>query len=71
MKNIELINNIGEIVYINGLGDLAFYVELRPLIYNKNPLKLIKITKSGLAYLQSEDGKFYTVPPRNVYKNQE
>jgi len=68
MKNHEFIEkNIGNLVYITGEGDLAIHAELRDIIHNKTPLRIIKLTRGGLAYLQDEKTKrFYTVPPKNV-----
>ena len=58
---------IGNIVYVIGDGDLAFNGGLRSIIFNKTPLKLIKVTKAGYAYLFDETiNKYYSVPPRNV-----
>jgi len=58
--------NRSEIVYINGIGDLGINVELRGLIQKKTPLVICKLTKGGMAYLLDDDGKYYTVPPKNV-----
>lgn len=67
MKTHDFINaNIGNKVYITGEGDLAMSGELRQLIYNKTELTLVKLTKSGMVYLEDESGKFYSVPPSNV-----
>ena len=68
MKTYDFINsNIGNDVYITPDRDLAFRGELKPLIFNKTKLKLIKLTKHGMAYLQDEKtGYFYSVQPSNV-----
>lgn len=67
MTNHEFIKrNVGNSVYINGDGDLGMDYELRCLIFNKTELKIVKLTKSGMAYLVDNDGNYYTVPPRNV-----
>ena len=67
MTNHEFIkSNIGNSVYINGDGDLGMDYELRCLISNKTELKIVKLTKSGMAYLVDNDGNYYTVPPKNV-----
>jgi hypothetical protein len=58
--------NIGNRVYVTGDRDLAFNGELRKIISNKTELTIVKLTKSGMAYLVDDEGKFYTVPPRNV-----
>jgi len=67
MKAYDFINShIGQEVYITGHGDLAMDGQLRPLIFNKTKLILVKLTKKGYAQLQTEFGRYYTVPPRNV-----
>ena len=68
MKTFHFIEQaIGEMVYVTGERDLAMHGELRKIIFNKTPLRLIKLTKSGNAYLQDEDTKeYYSVPPSNV-----
>lgn len=67
MKNHEFIEkNIGNRVYVTGDRDLAFNGELRKIISNKTELMIVKLTKGGMAYLVDDEGKFYTVPPRNV-----
>jgi len=68
MKTYEFIRQaIGTDVYVTGQGDLACGRELSKLIYGKIKLKLIKLTKSGNAYLHDEEAnKFYSVPPSNV-----
>jgi hypothetical protein len=58
--------NIGNKVYIKGSGDLAFSSEFRDIIKNKIPLKIVKLTKSGLVYLVDNKNNFYTVPLRNI-----
>ena len=67
MKNHDFIKtNIGAEVYITGDGDLGMDYSLRRLIFNKEVLEIIKLTKSGMAYLKDKQGNFYSVPPRNV-----
>lgn len=67
MKTLDFINqNIGGKVYITGERDLGMNSELRKFIYNKTEFILVRLTKKGMAYLESEDGKHYIVPPRNV-----
>lgn len=67
MKNYEFIEkNIGATVYVTRDGDLGFCGALRKIIFNKSPLTIIKLTKAGMAYLQDDNGIFYSVPPRNV-----
>lgn len=68
MKTFDFIEQaIGEMVYVTGERDLAMMGELRKIIFNKTPLRLIKLTKGGHAYLHDEDSnKFYSVPPSNV-----
>ncbi|MCK9446654.1 hypothetical protein M0Q50_07310 [bacterium] len=58
--------NIGNDVYVTDARDLAFDYELRKIIFNKTKLKLVKMTRSGLAYLEDSEGNFYSVPPSNV-----
>ena len=58
---------IGEMVYVTGDGDLAFDGHLREIIFKKTPLRLIRVTKAGYAFLSDEKtNKCYSVPPRNV-----
>lgn len=68
MKNHDFINlNVGKKVYITGDGDLGMKRELRRLIFYKTELKLLKLTKAGMAHLYDEETKLkYSVPPRNV-----
>ena len=67
MKNNEFIQkNIGGRVYVTGDGDLAIHAELRKIIFNKTELRIVKLTKGGMAYLSDDDNNFYSVPPRNV-----
>lgn len=58
--------NIGNDVYVTGDRDLAFNYELRKIIFNKTKLKLVKMNRKGLAYLEDSEGNFYSVPPSNV-----
>lgn len=68
MVNQEQIKeNIGKQVTLNGYGDLGMERHLRYFInHSENPLTIIKLTKSGMAYLQYENGKYYSIPPKNV-----
>jgi len=67
MKTYDFINkNIGNLVYITGDRDLGMDGELRKLIHDKTILILVKLTKAGRAYLKDANGKFYSVPARNV-----
>ena len=68
MKNHDFIKqNIGNKVYITGDGDLGMRGGMiRSAIEFKTPLTIIKLTKSGMAYLVDDWGIFYSVPPRNV-----
>lgn len=67
MKNHEFIQkNIGSKVYVTGDGDLAFDMNLCRIITLKTELTIVKLTKSGMAYLVDENENYYTVPPRNV-----
>jgi len=81
MNRIEIQQNIGNKVILDGRGDLGMDGDLRPLIYNKTPLTIIGLTKGGKAYLRediistemvhgviprSTKIKYYSVPPRNV-----
>ena len=66
MKPEEIKQNIGAVVQLNGYGDLAFSGWLRPWINTDRWLRIVKLTRSGMAYLQRDDGKYEVVPPRNV-----
>lgn len=66
MKLLDYLRiNAGKMVYITGDGDLMMDGELRPLIRNKTPLILEKISRGGKACVL-EGKKRYVVPPRNV-----
>lgn len=73
MKTKDFINQaIGNRVYLTALRDLGMRGELKQLIYNKTPLRLIKLTKSGLAYVKDEaTNRYYSVPPTNVREFEE
>lgn len=64
----EVLESIGETVYVSNKGDLAFDSEMKSLIYKKVPLKIEKLTKGGMVYLSDENGKFYSIPPINIYQ---
>ena len=67
MRNHDfIIKNIGNKVHVSGAGDLAFCGEYRGIIFNKTELTIVKLTRSGMAYLVDSNNKFYSVPPRNV-----
>lgn len=51
-------------VVLNARGDLV--MTHKRYVYGDKGLRIVKLTRGGLAYLQDEDGKFITVPPRNV-----
>jgi hypothetical protein len=67
MKTYDFIKQaIGCQVYLTNDRDLAHDGELRPLIKNKTPLTLLKLTKAGMALVRLEDGTEYSVRPSNV-----
>jgi len=67
MKTYDFIKQaIGTKVYLTGDGDLGMSGELRGFIYDKTPLTLMRLTRGGMAIVKSDDGKEYSVPPRNV-----
>lgn len=77
MKAHDFINkNIGRKVYLTGRRDIGIDSSLRKFIIpdmNKNVynsqqqyLTILKLTKSGMAYLLGEDGLHYSVRPTNV-----
>lgn len=49
---------------LNGSGDLAFDAHMRPYIGTE--VVVLKITKGGLYYVQTHDGRFLSVPKRNL-----
>lgn len=66
MKAYDFINQaIGEQVYLTGDGDLAIHSHLKPFIYEKTSLKLIGLSKGGMAIVEHNGVKF-KVPPKNV-----
>ena len=66
MNRDDVENHVDEIVTINNKGDITFEDEIRNLVYNKTLLRLVKLTKAGLAYVETPDKKCYSIPPRNV-----
>ena len=60
----DIKNNIGVHVVLNGRGDLV--MTHRKYIYDDHGLRIVKLTKGGLVYLQDENGNFVSVPPKNV-----
>lgn len=60
---------VGKDVWVSRGGDLWMDSGLRPVltyfIADPNIVKLVKITKGGMALVE-KDGKTYAVPPRNV-----
>ena len=67
MKREDVNKHKGRKVVLNGKGDLAFEGELKPLIRNKVPLYIVKLTRGGMVYLTDVSGKFfYSAPPTNV-----
>ena len=67
MKAYEFIEkNIGNKVYVKGDGGLVTCKYLRRLILYKTELTVVKLTKSGMAYLVDENNNYYRVPPRYV-----
>lgn len=65
MTRQEIVDNINQLVLLNGFGDLAMSGELRPFINKFCGLRIVNLTKSGMALLEIE-GKEMSVPPRNV-----
>ena len=67
MKRCDIEENIGNFCTVNGYGDLAFESEMKPLIYRKTQVKIIKITKSGLIQVQDQaNRKYYSLSQRNL-----
>lgn len=56
MNREEIEKNIGVTVTLNNIRDLAFSGWLKPWIN----------TERTLAYLKRDDGKYESVPPKNV-----
>jgi len=52
------------LVYLNGEGDLGIYGDIRPYIYKM--VYIIKVCKSGLYQVKSEDGYIFSVPKYNL-----
>lgn len=66
MKTLDYINaNIGKYCTLNGNGDFMMNKWIFRETHNEQ-LKIVKITKSGLVYLECSNGKFYSVPPKNI-----
>lgn len=81
MKNIEFINkNIGNIVYLTEtsptfvVSTFGKYKQLHKYTLDrfavemstKSELRIVKMTKAGLALLKDKHNNFYSVPPRMV-----
>jgi len=69
MTREEIKNNIGAIVTLNRRGDLGMSCLMRLLIESKQKLKIVKLTRGGLAYLDMMhcvSKYFISVPPKNV-----
>lgn len=70
MKKDAVELHVGEKVYLNGIGDLAFSGELKPFLYYRGYenryMTIVKLTRGGMVYLKGDDEKFYSVPPKNV-----
>jgi hypothetical protein len=68
MTTYDFINaNIGKTVLIDGSGDLGCDGELKPLIYDKVELILLRLNKKGLAIVKDPiTNKEYSVPPKNI-----
>lgn len=64
MKTLDFVNsNIGEKVVLVAAQDNMFDREVKGFIGNKTEFTLIKLTKSGDAYLQLSDGTYRSYPP--------
>jgi hypothetical protein len=64
MKTLDFVNsNIGEKVVLVAVQDNMFDREVKGFISNKTEFTLIKLTKSGDAYLQLSDGTYRSYPP--------
>lgn len=67
MRREEVNNHVGQLVTLNGYGDLAICGELRQFIFNNMRfLTIVKLTRGGMVYLRGDDGEFYSVRPKNV-----
>lgn len=69
MSPSELQELIGRTVHVSSRGDLYFNADLRPILRSGGlgpPVTLVKITKGGMALVRADDGREYSVPPRNV-----
>jgi hypothetical protein len=70
MKHSEVGQYIGHRVNLNGLGDLAMDSEFRPYLYPRPEIPfvftIVKVTRGGKVQVQGSDGKFLSVPARNL-----
>ena len=71
MKTYNFIEaNIGALCYLTGAGDLAMDSEYRKYIFNKLPLRLLRLNKKGLAIVQDESVlpkiKEFSIKPSNL-----
>ena len=70
MNRDEVVENIGELVTMNGMGDLAMSPEYRKYIGDKEgkfSLRILKLTRGGMVHLEdTTNGVIHSVPPKNV-----
>jgi len=55
---------ISEFPILNGSGDLGIDGAIRPYIGQQ--VSFVKVCRSGLYQIQTEDGRYFSVPKRNL-----
>jgi len=64
----DILNNINNLATVNSMCDICMVKEMMRLVVDKTPLRIIKLTKSGMVYCEdiNDTRKKYTIPPRNL-----
>lgn len=69
MSQDEIRANVGRACTIDWRGDLyCGYSHQLPGYYGdrSKTVEIVKLTRGGLAYVKRDDGRFLTIPPRNL-----
>lgn len=67
MKPFEVAENVGEWATINKSGDLLFDKAFTPFVKGQIPVRIVKLTRGGLAEIECNSPKLLTVvPPKNL-----
>jgi hypothetical protein len=68
MKREDIVNHIGKHVIISSFGNFPFYKHMSKYSNPEyeHPLKILKLTKSGMAFLEGDSGEKFSIPPSNI-----